>query len=62
MCRFDRMGPQKIKFVFLKIHLAKMKKNEPMRNQMLLLMLLITIPSFENFPCIWYFKVSYSVN
>lgn len=33
MCRFDRMGPQKIKFVFLKIHLAKMKKNEPMRNQ-----------------------------
>lgn len=52
MCRFDRMGPQKIKFVFLKIHLVKMKKNEPMKNQTLLLMLLITIPIFENFPCI----------
>lgn len=31
MCRVDRMGPQKIKFVFLKIHLVKMKKNEPMK-------------------------------
>lgn len=52
MCRFDRMGPQQIEFVFLKIHLVKMKKNEPVKNQMLLLMLLITIPIFGNFPCI----------
>ena len=57
MCRFDRMRPQKIKFVFLKIHLVKMKKNEPTGNQMLLLMLVITEAIFENFLCIWYFKV-----
>lgn len=52
MCRFDRMGPQKIKFVFLKIHLVKMKKNEAMKNQMLLLITLTTIPVFEKSPCI----------